>query len=133
HNSAGFDDEPPASPRPVASLSIGDLAARAAQIHAAHIAARRSVSPIVTRPAPSEAAKPAAPEKTFVPNVVRDPVRTAVPGSIADLVARAATVHSSHVAAGRKRLAAFTIPATPAAGNAKTSSAEGKRKKNKET
>jgi branched-chain amino acid transport system ATP-binding protein len=133
HNSAGFDDEPPASPRPASGLSIGDLAARAAQIHAAHIAARRSVSPIVTRPAPTETAKPAAPEKTFVPNVVRDPVRIAVPGSIADLVARAATVHSSHVAAGRKRLAAFTIPASPSAGKAKTGSAEGKRKKNKET
>src|SRR5690606_35506020 len=89
HNRAGCDDEPPASPRPASGLSIGDLAARAAQIHAAHIAARRSVSPIIARPAPAEAARPAAPEKTFVPNAVRDPVRAAVPGSIADLVARA--------------------------------------------
>ena len=65
------------------------------------------------------------------PLAVRDPVREAVPGSIGDLVARAASIHSSHVAAERKRLAAFAIPADT--GHKKNGSAQGKRKKHKET
>lgn len=127
HNSRGLDEEE-AQRRsvPAASgLSIADLAARAASIDAAHVAARRASLPVVVAPAPAA--------RRFLPDAVREPVRSAVPGSIADLVARAASVHSSHVAAGRKRLAAFTIPATPSPGKAKTGSAEGRRNKHKET
>jgi len=132
HNSAGIDDEQQeAAPQPAPSpgLSISDLAARAASIHAAHIAARRAALPAIEARTP-----PGAPEKAFEPAAVRDPVREAVPGSIGDLVTRAASIHSSHVAAERKRLAAFTIPdgASPKAGQKKNVSAQGKRKKHKE-
>ena len=127
HNSRGLDGgEAPPRPAPAGSgLSIADLAARAASIHAAHIAARRASLPAVVVPAPAA--------KRFMPDGVREPARSAVPGSIGDLVARAASIHSSHVAAGRKRLAAFTIPATPSSGKAGNGSADGRRNKHKET
>ncbi len=179
HNSAGLDDEEPeehaAEPQPAraAGLSIADLAGRAAEIQALHIAARRaqmrtpppprvawSASPVNgggtsaaavrdlgSSPAERgrgtaegggrgvDSGEPLSSSAAFEPAAVRDTVGETMPGSIADLVARASTIHSTHVAAGRKRLAAFTIPAASSqgAGHKKNGSASGKRKKHKET
>jgi branched-chain amino acid transport system ATP-binding protein len=187
HNSAGLNveehDVRETVPQPAPGLSIADLAARAAEIQARHVAARRAglatVSTMATTPLPPPSAVPlprlageeprwrptatlvpplrsggggprsggggvetpdgesrnSSTSAAFLPAAVRDPVREAVSGSIGDLVARAATIHASHVAAGRKRLAAFTIPVLPTGttSNLKDDTASGKRKKHKET
>ena len=127
HNSAGLDveEEPQREhtrPQPVRELSIADLAARAAAIHAAHVArTRKGIAPFAAAPAWSPP-QPQAPERP-------------ASDAIADLVARASSIHAAHVAKTRKTLTAYTIPARPslkAGGDEPGPERDKKRKKHKE-
>ena len=123
HNSAGLapqdeQEEPkhpePVQPKPAASQSIADLAARAASIHAAHVASRRTKLP----------AAPVVEAWTPAPAPAADP--------IGDLVKRAAAIQAAHVADSRKRLTAYTIPIQPSVKADTDDAASKKRKKHKE-
>ena len=103
-------------------IAPADLAARAAEIHAAHVVRKRGKLPAFAvvpqwrpaQPDPVEAKpadialSPQAEERLTVEKPASD--------AIADLVSRAASIHAAHVAKNRKGLTAYTIPARPSLG-----------------
>jgi len=135
----------PSEASPARETGFADLAARAAERSAAFVRARRAAAPqpaafatqLSARPVPAGkrpgnerlngahglighnsggiAIEPELPA-TGPGDAGRPAAGRREPGlSIADMAARAASVHAAHVAAQRKSLSAFVIPAEPAA------------------
>src|SRR5690606_10205735 len=100
--------EAQAKAAPVRSQSVSDMAARAAEIQAAHVARnRKTLSPF----APPPQWRPEQPEEPAAVSLPQPaPAETRSTGdSFADLASRAAALHAAHVARIRGKLPRFAV------------------------